>query len=91
MTAISEKAQHVRAASQTRDHRCHWPGCEVQCKPAQFSCRKHWYMLPRALRTKIWQAYRIGQEEDGSPSRHYIEVAREIQEWIIKNEGSASP
>lgn len=87
MTTIGEKAAHVRKASQTRDHTCHWPGCDVQCKPAEWGCRRHWYMLPRALRTKIWAAYRLGQEEDGSPSRAYVEVAREVRDWIIKNHG----
>ena len=85
MTSIGEKADHVRRAAQTRNHRCHWPGCDKPVPPAAWGCRAHWYALPRALRTKIWQAYRIGQEEDGSPSRRYVEVAREVQDWVNKN------
>jgi hypothetical protein len=84
---IGEKAKHVRQAQQTRWHKCHWPGCDVQCKPAQFSCTHHWYMLPRALRTKIWGAYRIGQEEDMNPSRQYLEVVAEVQQWIKEHGG----
>jgi hypothetical protein len=43
-------------------------------------------MLPRALRNKIWAAYRPGQENDLSPSRRYVEVAREVREWILARE-----
>jgi hypothetical protein len=35
-----------------------------------------------ALRNKIWRAYRIGQEDSKTPSREYIAVAKEVQEWI---------
>ena len=82
MTGISEKVAHVLAARQTRQHECHWPGCAEQVAPARWGCRRHWYMLPQGLRNKIWAAYRAGQENDLSPSRHYVEVAREVQDWI---------
>lgn len=47
-----------------------------------WGCKKHWFALPVGLRNKIWAAYRPGQEEDGRPSRRYVEVAREVEEWI---------
>ena len=49
MSTISEKAQHVRAATQNRNHECHWPGCQVQVPPARWGCQRHWYCLPLAL------------------------------------------
>lgn len=76
------KYDYVRGAKQTRTHHCHWPGCEVQVPPAKWGCLKHWYMLPIALRKKIWAAYEPGQELIASPSTEYIAVAREVQEWI---------
>lgn len=82
MTTIGQKADHVRHAPQTRKHTCHWPGCEKQVPPAMWGCRTHWYKLPARLRSKIWNAYRPGQEQDGRPSRAYAEVAREVQDWI---------
>lgn len=85
MTGISQKAAYVRSQGQTREHHCHWPGCEAQVPPAQWGCRKHWYALPRELRTKIWKAYRPGQERDFSPSAEYLVVAREVQAWIAAN------
>lgn len=82
MTSIGDKADHVRRAGQSRRHHCHWPGCDAQVPPAMWGCRKHWYALPPTLRARVWRAYRPGQEDDGRPSRDYVAVAREVQEWI---------
>jgi hypothetical protein len=38
-----------------------------------------------ALRSKIWRAYRIGQEDSKTPSREYVLVAQEVQQWIRDN------
>jgi len=82
---LAEKVEHVRAAKQERDHRCHWPGCPRQVPPARWGCRDHWYRLPRSIRDKIWSTYRPGQEETLSPSREYVEAARIAQRWIAEN------
>lgn len=82
MTTIRQKVLHVLSAPQSRPHRCHWPGCEQEVAPALWGCRKHWSILPIALRYKIWATYRPGQEDELTPSRRYLEVAREVQEWI---------
>lgn len=82
MTTISEKVDYVKSQRQTRNHHCHWPGCKTQVPPAMWGCRKHWYMLPSGLRSKIWHAFKPGQEVDGTPSERYIAVAREVQDWI---------
>lgn len=85
MTTIGQKANYVRAAGQTRRHHCHWPGCNANVPPAMWGCRVHWYKLPLALRTRIWQMYKPGQEINGTPSREYVTVAREVQAWIAEN------
>lgn len=87
MTTISQKVEHVRRAGQARDHECHWPGCNKQVPPAMWGCKKHWFMLPQAMRNRIWRAYRPGQEVDGSPSREYVDAARDVQRWIKTNYG----
>lgn len=79
---ITEKVKYVRSQGQTRNHHCHWPGCTLQVPPAMWGCRKHWFRLPKYLRDKIWRCYRPGQEKDMHPSREYLEVANEVQEWI---------
>lgn len=78
----STKVRHVLRARQTRKHTCHWPGCTRQVPPAKWGCREHWFRLPAALREKVWMAYRIGQEADMRPSRAYVAVAHEVQDWI---------
>lgn len=88
MTTIADKAAHVREAIAERvptPHHCHWPGCTAHVAPAAWGCKKHWYMLPLDLRRKVWAAYRAGQEQTKTPSRAYIEVAREVQDWITAN------
>ena len=79
------KKDYVRAATQTRVHICHWPGCEVQVPPAKWGCFKHWFRLPPLLRKKVWAAFRPGQEIDMRPSNAYIDVVTEVDEWIREN------
>jgi hypothetical protein len=81
------KADYVLRQGQTRDHVCHWPGCNKQVPPAMWGCRAHWFRLPQSIRNAIWHAYRPGQEVDASPSREYVRAAREAQEWIAQHGG----
>lgn len=74
---------------QGRIHYCHWPGCPEEVKPAFWGCKKHWYTLPKELRTKIWKAYVPGQEIKMNPSKEYLTAAEEVQEWIKRHLKSA--
>lgn len=78
------KAAYVKSQGQTRAHACHWPGCSAQVPPAMWGCRPHWFMLPPAIRTAIWAAYRPGQEKDMRPSEAYLLAAQDAQAWIAK-------
>lgn len=81
--SVKAKADYVRRAGNTdAGHHCHWPGCDRQVKPSVWGCRPHWYALPQGLRNKIWATFKPGQEESKTPSRAYVAVAREVQEWI---------
>jgi hypothetical protein len=91
MASIGQKAAHVKRQGQTRNHHCHWPGCERQVPPAVWGCRPHWYALPEDLRNAIWRAYAPGQEVKGTPSADYIAAARAVQEWIKANQPPAAP
>jgi hypothetical protein len=79
---IGPKVAHVLRAGQTRNHTCHWPGCNAQVPPAMWGCKRHWFALPQHLRTRIWRAYQPGQEVTGHPSADYISAARAVQVWI---------
>lgn len=82
---MTSKADYVRNQKQTRNHTCHWPGCQQQVPPAMWGCKQHWFKLPKSLRNKIWATYKPGQEITMTPSEDYLKVALEVQEWINKN------
>jgi len=63
-------------------HTCHWPGCDVAVPPSMWGCRAHWFRLPLAIRNRIWATYKPGQEITKTPSKAYIEAAREARDWI---------
>lgn len=87
--SIGAKVEHVREAIATdtgaHRHHCHWPGCREDVPPATWGCYRHWKMLPKHLRDRIWATYRPGQEISKTPSRDYVEAAREVQRWIEEN------
>ena len=82
---MTAKTDHVRSARQSRNHHCHWPGCETQVPPAMWGCKSHWFKLPKRLRDRIWDTYEIGQEATMSPSDEYLAVAFEVEAWLREN------
>jgi transcriptional regulator with XRE-family HTH domain len=82
---VASKRRYVKRQGQTRDHHCHWPGCNTQVPPAMWGCRTHWFKLPKALRDRIWATYAPGQEVDMTPSAEYLQVADDVQRWIREN------
>lgn len=84
---ISKKVEYVKSQSQSREHTCHWPGCNKQVPPALWGCRPHWFALPKYLRNKVWMTYQIGQEVNMTPSQEYLDVVNEVQMWIEENYG----
>lgn len=79
---MRSKAEYVKKQKQFRSHHCHWPGCKKQVPPAMWGCREHWFKLPKFLRDRVWKVYRPGQEKDMRPSRAYLKVAGQVQDWI---------
>lgn len=58
-------------------HFCHASDCLERVPPKMLMCRRHWYMVPRELRSAIWGAYVIGQEIRKDPSLEYLELTRQ--------------
>lgn len=81
---MTDKVAYVRKrlGNNPGDHHCHWPGCKRHVPAAVWGCKPHWYALPQKLRNRIWATFRPGQEETKTPSREYVTVAREVQDWI---------
>jgi hypothetical protein len=88
---LSAKVLHVKLQGQTRQHHCHWPGCDADVPPAKWGCSKHWFTLPKPLRDRVWAAYVPGQEVTATASAQYVVVAREVQDWIAQQELNSPP
>lgn len=68
-------------------HTCHATACEVAVPPAMWGCRRHWYMVPKPIRDRVWKHYRAGQEEDWKPTWAYLVAAREAVIAVAEKEG----
>jgi len=68
-------------------HHCHATNCNIEVIPEMFMCRKHWFMLPKTIRNKIWATYRNGQCDDMNPSKSYCETAKNAVIWLANKEG----
>ena len=49
-------------------------------------CKRHWFMLPKALRDEIWRTYRPGQEIDKNPSAEYMAAFEKTTAFITAKE-----
>jgi hypothetical protein len=82
---MPNKYAHVKGASLSTSsaHGCAWPGCPVQVPRARWGCKAHWLALPLMIRTRIWDAYTMGQENDPAlVSDEYLDAASAAQRWI---------
>lgn len=68
-------------------HECHMTGCSDKVPPRVFACKRHWYMVPKPIRDRIWASYRSGQEADKRPSVEYCEAAIEAVTHVAHHEG----
>lgn len=68
-------------------HHCHATNCTKSVPPEMFMCKRHWFMLPAALRRRIWATYCPGQCDDWKISRAYADAAREAVRYIAGREG----
>jgi hypothetical protein len=90
--SIKNKVQYVleKKGWSKHNHKCHWPGCEMNVKPQFWGCSHHWFRLPVDLRSMIWASYHPGQEITKTPSERYLRVAEKVQVWIIATEAWAT-
>lgn len=65
----------------------HTYGCTKRVPPKMFMCRKHWYMVPKALRDAVWQEYVAGQEVCLDPSPEYLAVTQRAVNVVAGKEG----
>jgi hypothetical protein len=68
-------------------HLLHAVGCGKVVAPRLLMCAEHWWMVPAALRAKVWKHYRRGQENDKLPTLEYLEAARAAIKSVAEQEG----
>lgn len=68
-------------------HTCHAVGCSARVPPEMFMCRKHWFMVPRSIRDRIWRTYRPGQCDDWRVSSAYCDAAMDALVEVATREG----
>lgn len=69
-------------------HTCHTKGCTTHCKPEFLMCPRHWRMVPRAMQSAVYRAYRDGQcNLDPLPSHEWFDAAHAAIAHVAKAEG----
>lgn len=77
--------QAVQEPSAPAVHECAARGCGEQVPRRLLMCRTHWRQVPADVRASVWLAYRRGQEDNGAPSRAYINAATEAIEAVARH------
>lgn len=52
-----------------------------------WGCKKHWFMVPKIIRDRVWKHYRPGQENDKQPNAEYLVAARQAVVAVAEQEG----
>jgi hypothetical protein len=68
-------------------HRCHAVDCDEKVRPRLLMCRKHWYMVPKAIRDEVLRLYVPGQEVRKDPTEDYLNVAQRAINVVAGKEG----
>ncbi len=68
-------------------HTCHALYCSVAVPENLFMCKKHWFMINKSLRDRLWCEYRTGQEVTKTPSAAYMVVAKKAIREVAYKEG----
>ncbi len=63
-------------------HTCHAIDCNKKVPPKMLMCRKHWYMVDKPLRDKVWETYVAGQEITKDPTSKYLKAAKAAIECV---------
>ena len=68
-------------------HLCHARKCNVGVPPRLLMCRRHWFMVPRELRARVWATYVPGQEITKTPTLEYLDAANAAIKAVAEKEG----
>lgn len=68
-------------------HHYHATECKREVPPEMFMCSRHWFMVPKVIRNRIWTTYRHGQCDDMNPSKEYCQAAKDGVIAVASKEG----
>lgn len=69
------------------EHLCHALRCKTPVEPKLLMCGRHWRMVPKPLKDRVWATYRPGQEVTKDPSREYVKAALAAVNAVADKEG----
>lgn len=73
-------------------HTCHADNCGVVVPRRMFMCKRHWYMLPKAMRDDVWALYVPGQERDwGKVTPEYLDHTMACIAFVAEKESASAP
>ena len=67
-------------------HTCHAIDCTKKVPPRMLMCRKHWFMVDKPLRDRVWETYISGQEITKDPTHEYLKAAEAAIVCVMKIE-----
>ena len=60
------------------DGNCAIPNCIRTAREGQLMCTKHWWLVPRPIRDRVWRAYRAWEHGYGD-----LKVLRSAQQEAV--------
>jgi len=67
-------------------HLCVATGCDKRLSLERIFCKRHWSMVPSAIRNRIFDHYRLGQCYDRKPSSAWLEAVKDAVLFIREAE-----
>lgn len=80
----AQAPREARRLAAVMAHTCHARGCTIAVPPKMLMCRRHWFLVPKALRDAVWRTYHPGQERTKDPTSEYLAAAHAAIEAVAE-------
>lgn len=61
--------------------------CEAEVKPSMLMCKRHWFMVPKRIRDRVWRAWRGLRSDRPHSQAEYDQAVLEAVQAVSKEEG----
>ena len=73
-------------------HECPATGCASEIRYEMLMCRSHWYMVPKAIRTAVWNAWQDGAGAGSTQHAAAVNAAiRSVNEKLAARGTTSGP